>query len=237
MPRQRFDLNSRFRQPEWMDEPGLDQAQHRSALRGLARINLLSLVAREVLKRIRELPAPAEGPFRVLDVACGGGDVAVSVKRQAEKWGLPVEVEGCDISPTALDFARARAGERGVEVAFHQVDVTVDPLPGGFDLVYSSLFLHHLSDRGAVEFLNGLAGAGKAVLVHDLLRTRLGYFLALTASRVLTRSPVVSVDAPRSVGAAFSLDEVRALVSRAAIKGASVEPCWPERFAMFWKAA
>jgi 2-polyprenyl-3-methyl-5-hydroxy-6-metoxy-1,4-benzoquinol methylase len=219
-----------------MDEPELDSAEHLAALKGLARINLLSLVSREVGKRLLELPAPSGRPFRVLDVACGGGDVAVAIKRRAERQGLAVEIEGWDISPTALDFARLRAEEREVDVAFHQVDATKGSRPGRFDLVYSSLFLHHLSDEEAAGFLKKLAGLGRAVLVHDLLRSRLGYLLALFAGRVLTRSPVVRVDGPRSVRAAFSLGEVRDLASRAGMKGAWIEPCWPERFALFWKS-
>ena len=237
MPRLFTDLTSRFRQPELMDEPDLDRAEHFAALRGLARINLLSFVSREVCKRIQKLPAPAGRPFRVLDVACGGGDVAVAVKRRAVRRGVPLEIHGCDISPTALDFARSRAEETGVEVAFHLVDAITEALPGGFDLVYSSLFLHHLSDDEAAGFLRRLAGAGRAVLVQDLLRTRLGLFLALAAGHVLTRSPVVMTDGPRSVRAAFSLEEVRDLASRAALRGAFIETCWPERFALFWKAS
>jgi 2-polyprenyl-3-methyl-5-hydroxy-6-metoxy-1,4-benzoquinol methylase len=236
VPRLLTDLTSRVRQPELMDEPDLDRAEHFAALKGLARINVLSLVSRETTKRLLELPAPAGKPYRVLDVACGGGDVAVSIKRWAERQGVAVQIEGWDISPAALDFARLRAEERGVEVAFHQVDVTRGTLRGDFDLVYSSLFLHHLSDEGAAGFLKGLTRLGRAVLVHDLLRTRLGYLLAFLAGRVLTRSPVVRVDGPRSVRAAFSLEEVRDLASRATMKEARVEPCWPERFALFWKA-
>ena len=106
-------------------------------------------------------------------------------------------------------------------MTFHQIDATTGALPGGFDLVYSSLFLHHLSDDEAAAFLKRLGGAGRAVLVQDLLRTRLGYLLALVAGRVLTRSPVVKEDGPRSVKAAFSLDEVRDLTSKLGHEGCS----------------
>ncbi len=163
--------------------------------------------------------------------------MAVAVKRQTERQGISAEIEGCDISPTALDFARLRAEEQEVDVAFHQVDATQGALPGGFDLVYSSLFLHHLSEDEAAGFLKRLADAGRAVLVQDLMRTRLGYLLALAAGRVLTRSPMVRVDGPRSVRAAFSLEEVRALASKAGMETAVVERCWPERLALFWKAS
>src|SRR5207248_3643048 len=39
-------LRRRRLRPEWMDQPGLDEGQHRQALRGLERINRLSGSAR-----------------------------------------------------------------------------------------------------------------------------------------------------------------------------------------------
>jgi len=219
-----------------MDAPDLDEARHLRALRALARINALSLAARRVWTELRTLPPPVEGPIRVLDVACGGGDVAIAIKNQAEKEGLSIEVEGCDISPVALGFAKERARERGLDVEFFQRDVMAGPLPGGFDLVCSSLFLHHLSDQEAVVFFGNLAGSGRATLVQDLLRTHLGYLLAMATVRVVTRSRVVRMDGPLSVRAAFSLSEVESFAQRAGLLGARVERCWPERFTLFWEA-
>jgi 2-polyprenyl-3-methyl-5-hydroxy-6-metoxy-1,4-benzoquinol methylase len=220
-----------------MDEPHLDRASHITALKGLARINLLSMVSARICRSILALPSPAGRPLRVLDVACGGGDVAVSVKRWADRRGVPLEVHGCDISATALDFARSKAESQGVNATFHRVDAVAESLPGGFDFVYSSLFLHHLSNDEAAQFLRRLSRVGTAVLVQDLLRTRLGYLLAVMAGRLLTRSPIVMEDGPRSVRAAFSLDEVRDLASRAAMNGARVGRCWPERFALSWEVS
>jgi 2-polyprenyl-3-methyl-5-hydroxy-6-metoxy-1,4-benzoquinol methylase len=134
-----------------------------------------------------------------------------------------------------VEFARRRAEETGVDVTFFEQDATDGWLPGGFDLVCSSLFLHHLSDVQAVAFLRRLRAAGKAIMVQDLLRTRLGYFLALSTTKVLTRSPVVHVDGPRSVRAAFSIPEVAELASSAGLGDARIERCWPERFSLFWE--
>jgi SAM-dependent methyltransferase len=61
------------------------------------------------------LDLPAGG--RVLDAPCGAGRIAV---RLAER-GL--DVTGIDISAPELEFARAAAANRGVEVRFEQGDV------------------------------------------------------------------------------------------------------------------
>lgn len=228
------DLSVRQREPELMDAMDLEPARRTRALRALARINALSRAAGRVWDVIRRTPVPNGRPMKVLDVACGGGDVAISLAARARRGGTAVEVTGCDRSSVALDFARASARQRGVGVTFFQLDAVRDKLPGGFDLVCSSLFLHHLSDQEAQAFLASLARAGKAVLVQDLRRSRLGYLLAAATVRTLTRSRVVRTDGVRSVLAAFSLEEAVGLARNAGLEGARVEPCWPQRFALRW---
>ena len=73
------------------------------------------------------------------------------------------------------------------------------------------------------------------VVVNDLLRSRGGLLLAHLASRLFTGSDVVRVDGPRSVRAAYSLGEIRALAGRAGLESARIEPRWPCRFVLTWK--
>jgi 2-polyprenyl-3-methyl-5-hydroxy-6-metoxy-1,4-benzoquinol methylase len=220
-----------------MDSADLDKGSHHQALRGLARINSLSLGAGRIWKIIRARQDAGQGPFRVLDVACGGGDVALSLKRRAVREGVDVEVWGCDVHPVAVEYAEQAAGRLGLEVGFFQHDALAGPPPGEYDLVCSSLFLHHLSGEEAAGFLRTLGSAGAAVLVQDLLRTRLGYFMALTTTRVVTRSGVVHVDGPRSVRAAFSMGEIHEMAGQAGLRRPKLDRCWPERFCLFWEGS
>ena len=77
-----------------------------------------------------------------------------------------------------------------------------------------------------------MAAAGNGVLVQDLLRGTLGYVLAWSGLRLLSRSEVAHVDGPRSVRAAFSLPEVRAMAVEAALAGADVRRGWRELIAV-----
>ena len=163
--------------------------------------------------------------------------MAIALKSRAEKAGLQVEVGGCDISPVALEWAAERAKNRGLEVEFFQQDAITEELPGGCDLVSSSLFLHHLSGPDSVAVLRNLVTAGRVGLVQDLLRTRKGYFLAMSTARMVNRSLVVRTDGPRSVRAAYSLPEIEDLAREAGLVGARIERCWPERFSLFLQAS
>jgi SAM-dependent methyltransferase len=233
---QRFRI--RRREPELMDQPGLDQSSHRDALAGLRRINRFSRTSRVAWSAIEKLAATDPNrTWRVLDVASGGGDVAIDVARRAVHHGVKLLVDACDISPFAVRYASARAAERRVEnVHFFQQDVLNGPLPDGYDVVMCSLFLHHLDEENAVALLSKMARAAqKLVVVNDLRRSTIGYLLAWFGCRLLTRSPVVHVDGPRSVEAAFSLDEIRKVAHRSGLNSALLQPRWPFRFLLQWR--
>lgn len=228
------DLTLRDRQPELMDDPGLEPDRHVRALRALRRINRVSFAAARVWAEVRRIHAQIGRPVRVLDIACGGGDVLVDVARRARRAGVSVELHGCDVSPVALAEARGLGVQEGALDVF-ELDVTRNDLPRGYDLLTTSLFLHHLSRDGAIDLLRGMAAATRnALLVQDLRRTRLGYALAWMGLHALTDSDVARVDGLRSVRGAFTLDEVRAMCGEAGLTGADIGVGWPQRFTIRW---
>jgi SAM-dependent methyltransferase len=220
-----------------MDQPEIGVELHRQALVGLQRINRLSGVVPLLWGRLKRLAAILDSrPLRVLDVACGGGDVLVGLALRARRAGIPIEFFGCDISATAVGAAEESAHRAdATSVRFFQQDLLTAQLPAEYDLVMCSLFLHHLSDRDAEECLRRMAAATRqAVLVDDLLRTSSGYWLAWLGCRLLTGSPVVHHDGPLSVRAAFSWSEVQSLAARAGLQDARFCRHWPQRFLMQW---
>lgn len=232
-----INLARRQREPEIMDDPGLDPPRHRAALRGLARLNRWSASLRIVWSGVRPLVlAAGRQPLRVLDVATGGGDLPIGLWKRARRCGVPLEIHACDASPHALDYARQNAAQAGANVTFLLLDALRDEFPPDYDIVVSSLFLHHLDEPDAVLLLKKMAGAARhCVLVNDLRRDGLGLLLACAGSRLLTTSDVVHTDAVRSVRAAFAPAEVDALAVRAGLKGVRVEDRWPRRFLLTWR--
>jgi hypothetical protein len=77
--------------------------------------------------------------------------------------------------------------------------------------------------------------AGRLVLVNDLCRGATGLALAHLACRLLTRSPVVHTDGPRSVAAAFTPTELAGLAAEAGLTGATVTRHWPCRMLLSWR--
>ena len=230
------NLARRHRVPELMDQPGLDAREHARALRGLRRINVLSrssaILWPAIARLARDRPGP---PIRVLDLASGGGDVAIGLARRAARARLNVQVVGCDISSQAIDHARRQAEARDLDVRFFPCDVLHEPLPDGYDVLTCSLFLHHLDEDDAVALLRRMATAARrTVRVNDLVRSRPGYWLAWLGCRVLSRSRIVRYDGPASVAGAFTPREALSLATRAGLAGATVTRHWPQRYLLAW---
>jgi 2-polyprenyl-3-methyl-5-hydroxy-6-metoxy-1,4-benzoquinol methylase len=219
-----------------MDQPGLEPNRHRAALRGLARINWWSGSAHILWPPIWALAQARGGePLRILDVATGGGDVPIRLWQRARRHGLALQIDGCDVSAAAVAHARREAEQQAAAVQFLQRDVCAGALPTGYDVLVSSLFLHHLDEEEAVELLRRMAAAARRlVLVNDLARSRTGFVLAYLGTRLLSRSAIVHTDGPLSVEGAFTLAEASDLARQAGLHGARVERRWPCRFLLSW---
>lgn len=87
----------------------------------------LEVGALEILERMA-VPAGT----RMLDVACGAGQIAIPAARAG------VQVTGIDVASNLIVQARARAAEEGVSVRFDDGDAEALPYAdGAFDLVVS----------------------------------------------------------------------------------------------------
>lgn len=220
-----------------MDQPGLDPAEHARALAGLRRINRLSGVVGSLWRRLAPLArVAAPQPLRVLDVASGGGDVAIGLAKRARRGGLPFEIVGVDFSQTAVDDATRRAVAEP-SVRFERRDALADALPAGFHAAVCTLFVHHLDEPQVRALLERMAAAAPTVLVSDLRRSTAGWLLAQAACRVLSRSPIVHYDGPVSVEGAFTPTELRRVAAEAGLAAARVETAWPQRMLLHWRRA
>jgi ubiquinone/menaquinone biosynthesis C-methylase UbiE len=79
--------------------------------------------------------------FRILDIGCGTGTLAVNIKRT----NPAVEVVGIDPDPKALARAQNKAARAATNISFDQGFANKLPYPDrSFDRVFSSFMFHHL---------------------------------------------------------------------------------------------
>jgi demethylmenaquinone methyltransferase/2-methoxy-6-polyprenyl-1,4-benzoquinol methylase/phosphoethanolamine N-methyltransferase len=112
------------------------------------------------------LAAPIEGE-RVLDVCCGTGSLALTLKASLGARG---SVHGIDASPEMINMSQHKALKAGTEVDFRVGLAQALPFPDKtFDLVVSQLAIHHLPGdlkvRAFEEMYRVLKPKGRCLIV------------------------------------------------------------------------
>jgi ubiquinone/menaquinone biosynthesis C-methylase UbiE len=110
--------------------------------------------------------APA-GTSRILDVGTGPGRVPLAIARAAPQ----LHIDGIDLSPAMVAAAQQAATADGLaeRVTFAVADVAALPYPDAtFDLIISSLSLHHWTDpQSAIRELRRVLAPAGQVWIYD----------------------------------------------------------------------
>ena len=206
--------------PELLDADAGTRAEVEASLADLRMVNRWFGGAR-VMCRLIERVARATGAkeLSMLDVAAATGDIAYTAQQKLAQSGIRLRV-------TLLDRATSHFGRhpderrpdgRLYETGLLRVAGDALSLPfadASFDVVGCSLFAHHLEPEQIVGFAGeGLRVARRAVLINDLRRHPV--HLALTyAGRALYRSRLTSHDGPVSIRRAYTVEEMREMLTR-----------------------
>src|SRR5690348_10658562 len=145
-------------------------------------------------------------------VALQTGIRSLSLLEVAGRTRSRLRHHGIALETILLDRSRAHLNGSQPSVV---ADARALPFPdASFDLVSSNLFVHHLEPDELIEFVReGLRVCRRAVLINDLIRHPLHLFLVYAGLPVY-RSRLTRHDAPASVRRAYTMEEMRAMLSR-----------------------
>jgi ubiquinone/menaquinone biosynthesis C-methylase UbiE len=134
-------------------------------------VNLLTLGQTKRLRTMTIDQAMLKPGERLLDVGCGTGGVTIPAKKRIGQNG---PVSGIDPSPEMIVVARKKAQRARVDIDF-RIGV-IESLPyadGSFDVVTSSLMMHHLpydvQQKGLAEIYRVLRPGGR-ILIADAMK-------------------------------------------------------------------
>lgn len=196
---------------ELMDDPGCDPERLRRTLQRFSTVNRL-VAGWDGVYRSYLRPALAErnGPARILDIGCGGGDVLRRIVRRARRDGFAVTGVGVDPDERALEVARSAPQTDGVTYrrAFGRDLITEGER---FDLVISNHLLHHLSDADFSGLLADSETLSTTLAVHsDIARGRLAYAAYAAGITPLAPGTFLRTDGLRSIRRSYTRDELAA---------------------------
>lgn len=128
---------------------------------------LLLLGNEQSLREMTAELAQVKPGDQVLDVGCGTGSLTIAAKIKAGPTG---QVHGIDVAPEMIDVAHRKAVKKGLDIDF-QIGLIEDiRFPDNqFDIVLSSLMLHHLPAdlklKGFAEIYRVLKPGGRFLAV------------------------------------------------------------------------
>jgi len=103
--------------------------------------------------------AEIKSGFRVLDIGCGTGSLAVLIKKSHPE----VEVIGVDPDPAALSISKRKANRAGLSIEFDRGFSDHLSYPdASFDRVFSSFMFHHLEPNERAATLREIGRVLKA---------------------------------------------------------------------------
>lgn len=195
--------------PELLDTDSGTPREVEGSLGDLRMLNRHFGGVRAMTALLREV-AQARGLIELdwLDVAGGAGDVVALTEQSLRNFAITLH-------PVIMDRARSHLS------GLHQ-NICGDALAlpfrdNSFDVVGSSLFVHHLEPDELIGFAReGLRVARHAFIINDLIRDPIHLALAL-AGKAIYRSRITRHDAPASVRRAYSVNEIREILGKQSI--------------------
>jgi ubiquinone/menaquinone biosynthesis C-methylase UbiE len=154
-------------------------------------VSVLMLGRRRRLRAMTIALAGVRPGDRVLEVGCGTGDVAIAACAPAGPHGA---VSGIDAGTEMIAVARAKAARAGVAVDFRVEPIEALTYPDAtFDIVLSSLMMHHLPDdlkrQGLAEIARVLKPGGRLLIIdvkHPSTRLGRGFNVLMLHGRLKT---------------------------------------------------
>jgi hypothetical protein len=211
-------------QKEMMDNFSLDEDKVTRAHKELHIINKF-LGGRSVTKTgLNYFVRPADAVTNILDVGGGTSDILYDLRDNINS----INIFSMDLNLHICLDQKLKRGNNKIICA----DALNLPLNrNSFDIIHSSLFLHHFTEDQIIHLLKTFLPAVKmGIVINDLRRNIIAYFGIGLLTRIFSKSEYVKNDGPLSVKRAFSKKDLITIIRNAGIKYFIIKRKWAFRF-------
>lgn len=215
-----------------MDDPTVDSIALQKALREVTLVNRVlggnRITTRGLYYFFKNYP---QDHYKIADMGCGDGATLRTVADFCRKHKLSVSLVGYDLNPKSIELARLQSTDYP-EIKFEVQDILkLNPERSSFDIIISVLTMHHFSDIEIEQFVNVFFKLSKlGVVINDLQRSRLAYFLFKGFSKVFMRSPIARYDGLVSIKRAFTKKELVTFTKKLSVKHYQLGWRWAFRY-------
>jgi SAM-dependent methyltransferase len=209
-----YSSKHRSTQSEIMDDFDLKGDDMKKVLTDLKNVNKWlggnNISIKGIIKLLLE--GAKEQTITILDLGCGDGEILRECARFAVKEGYNFQLIGIDANTFILEEARRRSMDFE-NITFLEKDVFSSEINElDYDIALCTLFLHHFSNEDLKVLIQRFLDHAKiGVVVNDLHRSRLAFWLFKMVSYLLLKTSIARTDGLISVARGFKRKELETL--------------------------
>lgn len=228
------NFKNRSYEPEIMDDLEMEGEELASTLRQIANVNKWlggTSVSVSAVKKIINKNKNSDRVIKIADLGCGGGEVLREIAIWARKNNIKLALTGFDANAYTVEFA-ALLSQNFPEISYKQLNVfEFEAEENDYDITLCCLFLHHFNEDDIVLILKKLYQiSALGVIINDLQRSPIAYYLFKMLTYVLGASYMVRHDGLLSIRKSFIRQELNDFRTTLAVNNYSIQWKWAFRY-------
>jgi SAM-dependent methyltransferase len=167
--------------------------------------------------------------LKILDIGCGDGESLRRIGDYAHLKKFSLELVGIDLNPDVIVAAIEATSSKNIR--FIHGDALDDNHNETYDLIMSSLTMHHLKDEEIVKLIRWMSSRARiGWFVSDLHRHPIAYYFIKYFVKIFRFNPLICHDAPLSVARSFRRNEWSVFLKEAGLDVSCTRIAWYPNF-------
>lgn len=223
-------FRKRSNTPELMDDLELPKPELAAALADLKKVNTLLGGHAVGIAGLKPFLS-RETPSHILDIGCGDGEFLRHLHKYCSKKGFKVRLTGWDRNAESLAWGHSQ-NKDGIDIQYEIQDIMKRPeLPEGEFIIICNLFMHHFTDDQIHKMLSYWSDSRcKAIVINDLDRNPLAYYLFRLFGVIFMRSKIAIHDGMISILRGFRSSELERFSQNIGVATYHIQWKWAFRY-------